>query len=59
MTEQTISSRRRRIFAFMIDHIIMSFLAGMGCLLAMGKHWDMADPSHMMRTMLPAMLRSV
>jgi uncharacterized RDD family membrane protein YckC len=40
----------------MIDHIIMSFLAGIGCLLAMGKHWDMADPGRMMGTMLPVML---
>ena len=40
----------------MIDHIIMSFLAGMGCLLAMGKHWDMASPGRMIGTMLPTML---
>ncbi len=56
MTETTISSRRRRIFAFMIDHIIMSFLAGMVCLFAMGKHWDLADTGRMMSSMLPAML---
>ena len=40
----------------MIDHIIMSFLAGMSCLLAMGEHWDMADPGRMLSIMLPVML---
>lgn len=56
MKEHTISSRRRRILAFMIDHIIMSSLTGMGCLLTMGKHWDLADPGRMMSAALLAML---
>lgn len=56
MTELKLSSRRRRIFAFMIDHVIMSFLAGMGGLLAMGKHWDTTSPDRMIGTMLPTML---
>jgi len=47
MSELVISSRRRRIFAFMIDHFILSFLAGIGGLFAMGKHWDVAAPSQM------------
>lgn len=56
MTDAAISSRRRRIFAFMIDHITMSFLAGMGGLLAMGKHWDTAEPGQMMSAILPIIL---
>lgn len=48
MFEFAISSRRRRIFAFIADHTIMCFLAAAGCLLAMGKHWDLAGPDRML-----------
>jgi uncharacterized RDD family membrane protein YckC len=56
MAEATISSRRRRIFAFLIDHIIMSFLAAVGSLLALGKHWDMASPVRGIGTILVTLL---
>jgi uncharacterized RDD family membrane protein YckC len=54
--EQILASRRRRIFAFIIDHILISGLAVIGCLAAMGKHWDLASPERMMGIILPAML---
>lgn len=48
MTELVTASRRRRIFAFMIDHAILSLLAGMGGFMALGKHWDLVPMGRMM-----------
>jgi uncharacterized RDD family membrane protein YckC len=55
MAEPVISSRRRRLCAFMIDHVIMSSLGVNGVLLAVGRHWDMAGPEQAMSVLLPGL----
>ena len=56
MAELTISSRRRRIFAFMIDHIVFCCMASMGSFFLMGENWDVGDSMQMLSAILPFML---
>ncbi len=42
MSQIELASRRRRIFAYLIDYTILCFLGAVACLFAMGKHWDQA-----------------
>lgn len=51
MVDAVIASRKRRILAFLIDHIIFSFLAGILGLFVLGSNWDEATPASIITSM--------
>jgi hypothetical protein len=51
MVDIVIASRKRRILAFLIDHIIFSFLAGILVFFVLGSNWDEATPISIMMNM--------
>jgi uncharacterized RDD family membrane protein YckC len=59
ITEQSLllSSRKRRIVAFMIDHLVLSFLLVFTVFIVLGPNFiDKENPSKMMTTMFAVML---
>lgn len=47
MDKNIISSRRKRIFAALIDHVILSFLAAIACFFVLGNDWDLSGKEEM------------
>ena len=51
MVDTVIASRKRRILAFLIDHITFSFLAGILVFFVLGGNWDEATSISIMMSM--------